>query len=72
MVGLTLVERKAAVLFLFSSIKTGLSELKGPCQYQDNIVKQTSFNNVIKQTNCLVSAHRWQAPFNPEQSCFNG
>ena len=42
MIGSTLIEQKAAVLFLFSS--------KRPCQHQGNIIKQTSLNNVIRQS----------------------
>ena len=73
MIGSTLIEREAAALFLFSSIETGYYfELKRPCQHHGNIIKQMSLNNVIKQTDCPVSAHRWRAPFNPEQSCFDG
>ena len=49
MIGLTLIERKAAALFLFSSIETGLFRVERPCQHQGNIIKQTPLNNVIKQ-----------------------
>ena len=66
------VQRKAAALFLFSSIETGLFRVEREGQHQDNILKETSLHNVIKQTDCLVSACRWQVPFNPEQSCFDG
>ena len=58
--------------FYFHPLKQDCFELKGPCQHQDNIIKEASLHNVIKQTNCLVSARHWQAPFNPEQSCFDG
>ena len=57
--------------FYFHPSKQDCFELKGPCQHQD-IIKETSVNNAIKQTDCPESARRWQAPFNPEQSCFDG
>ena len=69
MIGSTLIELRC---FYFHPSKQDCLELKRPCQHQGNIIKQTSLNNVIKQTDCSVSARRWQAPFNPEQLCFDG
>ena len=71
MIGSTLIERKAAALFLFSSIETGLFRVERAWQHQDNIIEEMSLHNVIKQTNCPVSARRWQVPFNPKQSSFD-
>ena len=67
MIGSMLIEQKGAV-----PLKLDCFELKRPCQHQGNIIKQKSLNNVIRQTDCLVSTCHWQAPFNPEQSCFDG
>ena len=44
MIGSTFIERKAAALFLFSSIETGLFRVERACQHQGNIIKQTSLN----------------------------
>ena len=68
MIGLTLIEQKAAELFLFLSIETGLFRveraLPTPVQRQHT--------NLNPFDGCLVSARRWQAPFNPEQLRFDG
>ena len=40
--------------FYFHPSKQDCFELKGPCQHQGNIIKETSLNNAIKQTDCLV------------------
>ena len=65
MIGSTVTERKAAALFLLSSIETGLFGIERTLTTPE----QHHYTNVIKQTDCSVSARCWQAPFNPEQSC---
>ena len=44
MISSTLIERKAAASFLFSSIETGLFRVERALQHQDNIIKETSLN----------------------------
>ena len=57
MIGSTLIERKAAALFLFSSIETGLFQVERalPTPGQHHLK-----TNVIKQIDCPVSARRWR------------
>ena len=66
----TLIEQKAAALFLFSSIETGLFWAERALPTLGQRRKQTLF--VLLFAVCNVSVRRWQAPFNPEQSRYNG
>ena len=68
---MTLIELKAAVLFLFSSIETELFRVEMPLPTPRNGHQANFIKNVVKQTGCSVSARRWQAPFNSEQSRFD-
>ena len=61
MIGSTLIEEKVATLFLFLSIETGLF------QVERALPKPT-----LLTAGCPASARRWQAPFNPKQSRFDG
>ena len=59
MINSTLIEQKAAVLFLFSPIETGLFQLERalptPGRHQTIL---DPFDG------CLVLAHHWQGPYN--------
>ena len=59
MIGLTLTERQAAACFCFRRLKQDCFKLKEPYQHQGNIIKQTSLNNVIKQTGFPVVGRRF-------------
>ena len=66
MIGSILIEQKAAG-FLFSSIETGLFRVERALPTPG----QRQYTNLDPFDSCPVSACRWQAPFNPEQSRFN-
>ena len=68
MIGSTLIEQKAAALFLFSSIETGLFRIERAL----SIPGQRQWTNLDPYDGCLVSARHWQAPFNRERSRFDG
>ena len=64
MIGSKLSEQKAAASFLFLSIQTGFLQIAKPLP--------TPGQRQQTAGGCLVSAHCWQAPFNPKQSRFEG
>ena len=72
MIDSTLMEQKAAALFLFSSIETRLFRVEIALPIPREVIKQISLNNIIKQTGSSVSVRHWQASTNSEQSGFDG
>ena len=70
MIGSTLIEQpgKTAALFLFSSIETELFRVKRDLPTPG----QRQQTNLDPFDGCQVSAGRWQAPFDLEQSCLDG
>ena len=68
MIRSTLIEQKAAALFLFAFIETRLFRAERTL----TITGQLQYANLDPNDCCQVSTRRWQVPFNPEQSSFDG